>query len=203
MTSQEYVNPDPNKRFFDASSEATQLHFAIAEKALGIDTLLAARDEEEIEAAAVDSLSDDEFEAFAAQQIVSGFVPEYINVGDVMALQTAQVVSDRVEAVHRLKLLSVSAGLVLFTGDKKLDDAISVSRAVSVRGNGMSTDITQTNSLTNTAVDLKPVSTEDVEPEISLDEVNRYLDDYVAVAQELLALEPTVLRRMIDTRMSS
>ncbi len=202
MTSPEFDQSDPNKQFFDASYEATQLQLAITEKAIGIDALLAAADEEELAIETLIGLSEEELTLFLLQQEQSGIIPEYVGV-EIIAVQVSLMIGERVEAPHGYDFLSVGAGELWLNKTTDLGDHISRSKDIVIIGNGQNTDLTQKNNLMDNSLSFKPLSVESVEPEISLDEANSYLMSYLKAAKELLASDPDELKRMIESRIES
>lgn len=171
VSSSEISQIDPNIFFFDASCEAAQLQFDIAEKALGIETLLAAADDEELEDEAIKGMSEDELSELFVRDAKTGFVPEYIDVG-IMVVHASFMPGENIKVARGFELMNLTAGALLLSKIIELDKVSTLHKVIEVHGNRISTKITQQNVITNFRNIALPQKAEVVKSEITLDDAN-------------------------------
>lgn len=204
MTSSETLKPDPNKQFFDTTYEIGQLQMGIAENALGMDVLWASADEQAkiMGTAAQVELSDEELAELMTQETAP------FDIDNLMKVSTAfecagEMIDQRVGKLKGLTLLYIGTGELLFSKDEWPDNDKRLHKVLSIRGDGQMTKMEQTLRLAPPNEPYIEGQLEPVPPDVTLDEVNSYLANYLAAAHEVLACPPEEIRAMIAQRTES
>ena len=186
---------DSNQQFFNATAEAVQLEWNIAEKVLGADELMKTLDSRELERLALDQLTDDTNQTYI-EPTRTGEVA-LSKSAKLAFLQTAasQLAQEKVNQPQGYSLLFVELGGITLTKLELLEPGV-LQKKITVEGDGTHTNLKQSDSVIQIG---RTVSqTDSIDPELTLDDVCTYLSDYTKSARELLDLSQVELKALLE-----